>query len=546
MTDALTLAVAEHAGLFQELHTRQAAVRAHLATDPIIEEGYRIIHDLNAAGPGSKLTPLLTACLKGDAADVQLLLAFGADPATEGDVDDTTTAPDEVEEGHDNKCREFPLSIAARDGHEAIATMLLAHKDVDADQATTDTGTTAFNMCCHVGNINICKMLLARDDVDVNRTSQKDGFGTPLVTACAGDQIELIKLLLACDAIDVNKASMAGAGAGGVPPLVLVCLAGDELKNAPEIVAMLLACDGIEVNNGWDDEWTPLYIACTLGHTAIVAMLLARAARDVIEVNKAAVDGATPLLAACHKGHTDIIRILLADGRADVHKATIDDDGKSTPLHAAAAWDYPVAAQLLVVYGASLTATNTDGQTPAQLATLKGHHVLAGWLTAVSGWSPLRVAAGSRLHKEAALLLRQGRVDPDDPAATSVEGILQLVATSQAKPSSLPWPNAPPICKATIKLMADATCGWHRTTHWLHHKAVRDAVFAVVVVAGRLQTKDALPAEALPNVLAHADADSTARLPLLPIEIWLFAMRFFQRSWWGVISEPIGSCESDE
>ena len=157
-------------------------------------------------------------------------------------------------------------------------------------------------------------------------------------------------------------------------------------------------------------------------------------------------------------------------------------------------------------------------------------------VTAVAGWSPLRIAAGCRLHKEAALLLRKGKIDPDDPAATSVQDTMQLVATSQTKPVALPWQNAPPICKATVKLVAGATRGWHRTTHWLHHNAVRDAVFAVVVVTGRLQTKDAFQAEAMPVALASADADvaATAPLPLLPIEIWLFAMRFFQRSWWGV------------
>ena len=112
---------------------------------------------------------------------------------------------------------------------------------------------------------------------------------------------------------------------------------------------------------------------------------------------------------------------------------------------------------------------------------------------------------------------------------------MAAVATSNSKPAALPWQNAPPICKATQKLVADATRGWHRTTHWLHHKAVRDAVFAVLVVAGRLQQSGAPQAE--PSSAAHAvagTAEATAQVPLLPIEIWLFAMRFFKRSWWEV------------
>ena len=43
-----------------------------------------------------------------------------------------------------------------------------------------------------------------------------------------------------------------------------------------------------------------------------------------------------------------------------------------------------------------------------------------------------------------------------------------------------------------IKLVADATCGWHRPLHGLCYKAVQDAVVAVSVVAGRLPSEDAL------------------------------------------------------
>ena len=148
----------------------------------------------------------------------------------------------------------------------------------------------------------------------------------------------------------------------------------------------------------------------------------------------------------------------------------------------------------------------------------------------------MRVAAGCRLYKEAAFLLRRGKIDPDDTTTTTVKDIMAAVATSRAKPAALPWQNAPPVCRATIKLVVDATRGWHRTTHWLHHKAVRDAVVAVLVVVGRLQTKGALPADAASDAGAATakSAVATALVPLLPIEVWFFAMRFFRRSWWAV------------
>merc|ERR1712166_983264 len=155
------------------------------------------------------------------------------------------------------------------------------------------------------------------------------------------------------------------------------------------------------------------------------------------------------------------------------------------------------------------------------------------------------------LHNEAAHLLRKGKVDPDDPTATSIKDIVAVIATANAKPAALPWQNAPQICKATQRLVVDATRGWHCTTHGLHHAGVREAVYAVMVVAGRLQKKqndassgalavavvdDGGAAAADTDVEAAADTDvkATAPLPVLPIDMWFHAMSFFKRSWWAV------------
>lgn len=173
------------------------------------------------------------------------------------------------------------------------------------------------------------------------------------------------------------------------------------------------------------------------------------------------------------------------------------------------------------------------------------HPKVAAWLNAVSGWSPLQVAAGCRLYKDAAVALRQGRIDPDDPATTSVKDIMKVIATTKAGPAAmLPWGGrrrleARPVCKHTAKLVAAAVRGWHRTTHWLHHRKVRKVVFTVLGVAGRLEAKDALP---LPppkpprrtTRAAAAEAEAVAVLPVIPIEMWFYAMSFIKRSWWKV------------
>jgi ankyrin repeat protein len=499
--------------------------------------------DVNQATTGEGDTPLYIACRHGHAELVAMLLARDGVDVNQARTDDGNT----------------PLCVACDEGRTDIVTMLLARDEIDANKERIHDGATPLVIACKQGRAAIVEMLLAWDEIDVNKVSKARGpaggraraiygyktgdyrkYGctcgcTPLFVACSRGHTEVVRMLLAHDRVDVNQAKIAIYGGPGGTPLYTAC----GYRRA-EIVAMLLASDEIDVNQAaTGNHATPISAACARGptetrthaQTEIIMMLLAR---DEIDVNQKTSDGATPLYTACEKGDTDIIRILLADGRADVHvrRTTIHIDSTFTPLHATTGHYIPgrlVAAQLLVVYGASLTAVDRDGKTPAQRATAECKWVLAECLNAVAGWSQLRVAAGCRLYKEAALLLRQGRVDPDDPATTSIQDMMQLVATSKAKPAALPWQNAPPICNATIKLVANATRGWHRTTHWLHHKAVRDAVFAVVLVARRLQTTHAHRAEGSSDALADAD---TAEVP--PIEIWLFAMWFFQRSWWAV------------
>lgn len=206
-----------------------------------------------------------------------------------------------------------------------------------------------------------------------------------------------------------------------------------------------------------------------------------------------------------------------------------------------------------------MTAGDNDGETAAQY---RSQPVLAEWLTAVSTWSQLQVAAGCRLHKDAAIALRQGLLDPDDPAKTSIKEILAATATANAELAALPWQNGARICKSTTRLVADATQGWSRASHWLHHSKVREAVFTVLVVALRLDKKDARAALTAASASSSSSASASApastsngdlsdascaeqkikkggsregnAVPVLPIEMWTFMMRFFMRSWWKV------------
>ena len=492
------------------VNVNQETMRASLEERIMaLEETYQ--PSVDAVGPGG-YTPLLVACKLGSADYVEALLGLGANPAVEGVVSNVEN-PDEH-----HKCT--PLLLATVEGRTEIMKVLLSHYGIDVNQSAADNnGATALLLAAFEEQAAVVKLLLAHDEIEANKATTNDG-STPLSLACQKGYAEIVELLLAHERIEVNKATTDD----GSTPLSLACQNGHV-----NVVTLLLAHDRIEANKATtDDGATPLSIACLKGHAKVVALLLAH---DGIEVNQATTDGGTTALAwACQAGNLGVVALLLAHGGIEVNNARTDG---GTPLHAAVYAQLLSLAQLLVVHGASLdTAMRVDDidYTPAQAAAQFNSPLSAEWLGAVASWSPLRVAAGCRLHRDAAFLLRRGRIDPDDPAVTSIKDILAVVATANAKPAALPWQNAPPICNRTAKLMVDATRGWHRTTHWLHHKHVRAVVLAVVMVVGRLDKGGAPQNERVDE----PGPDTAAAMPVLPIDLWFHAMGFIKRSWWAV------------
>lgn len=142
---------------------------------------------------------------------------------------------------------------------------------------------------------------------------------------------------------------------------------------------------------------TPLHLAATYGHTALIDPLLACGAdidaesrggtplhRAVIGKDTAMVDllvrrgadvnaivapGMAPLARAVILGHREIAAILLAHGAA---VDTADDVGR-TPLHWAALHGDSDLTALLLAHGAATDRCGTDGRTPGSWADVRGH-----------------------------------------------------------------------------------------------------------------------------------------------------------------------------
>jgi ankyrin repeat protein len=458
------------------LQQNVAKLAAKLGHDPaLVAELEEVLScaldcNVNAAGPHGS-TPLLMCCTQGVVEDTRALLAAGASPTLEGVW--------YVQAGR--TYNSFPLLAASFAGHIEVVRLLVEHAGTDHSQVTTDNGRSTLYIACEGGRSAVVRLLLSLPAVDVNK-ARTDTGGTPLFMACQKGHTEVVGLLLACDGIEVNKAKTT-------------------------------------------DGATPLFIACQKGHTEAVGLLLAC---DGIDVNKATTtDGITPLFMACVKGHIEVVGLLLACDGIDVNKARTTTG--VAPLHTAARRNRCSIVQQLVVFGANMSATTHAGITPQKLASKNRHPALAAWLGVVAGWSPLRVAAGCRLHRAVILLLRCGRMDPDALPPSEIRLALEAATTPATE---LPWEDAPDVCPATAKLIKAASQAWTPITHWLHHVGVRTAAHTMLLVSERLHQQSASSSTTIIITADNSVAPAAALLPILPPEMWVAVTGFFLRRHW--------------
>ena len=210
-----------------------------------------------------------------------------------------------------------PLHMAASDGHEGVAELLLSNKaNVDArDQ----NGRTPLHEAAASGHQLVAKLLLEHkavvDATDHNRR-------TPLHSAASYGRTSVAELLLASKA-DVN----AGQDGCGTP----LCFAAAHSKK--EMVELLLAWGGSIQGHNYYYE-SPLHAAAQRGSKEIAEILLAHGANvESVTYDADSYDGGeTPLHYAARAGHKEVVEFLL-DNNANIN--AVDNSG-STPLGRAA------------------------------------------------------------------------------------------------------------------------------------------------------------------------------------------------------------------
>ena len=199
-----------------------------------------------------------------------------------------------------------------------------------------------------------------------------------LMAACYGGDIALVRRVIGWGAA-INHRSDRGSTA-----LIMAAQQGHFA-----VVSELLTTPGMKVDSS---SISPLTIAATLGHDAILVSLLTARTEDW--PSKANLSEA--LLCASENGHIACITSLLSVGHAPVNSAGVD---AMTPLMKVGSHGHPVCASILLQAGASLAAVDNAGRNAVMQACAAGH--VSAALALINGIQKSRKRASMRMPSAA-------------------------------------------------------------------------------------------------------------------------------------------------
>jgi len=287
------------------------------------------------------------------------------------------------------------LMTASGQGNTDTVKLLL-NNDANVFIADSAAGATALHKACQGGSLKVVK-LLTEAGAFINAVVPSTGH-TPLIEALWFKWPDVVEYLLAKGAgIKLNThygftllehfQYAMNVNVIGKDKLLLADkmlkarqesdknkvmnqkLMAAVVNNDREAVKKLIA-EGVDLEerapvlNGFNDEHTPLLVACRDGHYEIVKELL-KAGADVNVTEPTF--GAVPLHKATYNGHADITALLVKQPGVN-----INFQGPSngyTPLHDALWHGYADCSEILISAGARLDLKGHDGKTPLDIAT---------------------------------------------------------------------------------------------------------------------------------------------------------------------------------
>jgi ankyrin repeat protein len=156
-----------------------------------------------------------------------------------------------------------PLALAAEEGHEAVAKLLLATGNVDVDSKDS-TGWTALLWAARNGHETVVKLLLSRSGVDAD--SRDPGGRTPLSHAVERGHKAVGKLLVERDDVEADSKDNWGR-----TPLWYASEQGHKV-----VVKLLVEREDVNADSRDKLGRTPLWYAAERGHELVVKLLAER------------------------------------------------------------------------------------------------------------------------------------------------------------------------------------------------------------------------------------------------------------------------------
>lgn len=173
------------------------------------------------------------------------------------------------------KTDDRPIDVAIKKGNKAMLKTLLKHKDIDLRYSL-------YEAICN-SELEMVKILLAHEKVDVNEGYELEELYSPLCIAVIQKKIEIVKVLLAHDKIDINKTVQFY----GTTPLHFAATKSNNL-----LMLQTLLEDKRVLVNITSPKGSPLHYSLNKNQCLLALALLKHPA---IDVNVRDANGNTPL-----------------------------------------------------------------------------------------------------------------------------------------------------------------------------------------------------------------------------------------------------------